>query len=182
MGGRAAEELVLKKMTTGAGNDIERATMLARKYVTEWGMSNLGPVNYGQKQGPVFLGRDIQRRSDLSEQTALRIDREIQRIIMTSYDTAVQILEDNRDALEALALGLLELETLTHDEIVALVDGTPLEDLKAKRSAREEALKRRKKEAREAEEAEAALERPEVEPPSRPTPSIVPLKPGDEQT
>jgi cell division protease FtsH len=182
MGGRAAEDLIFGKPTTGAGNDIERATDLARRYVTEWGMSNLGPVNYGQKQGPVFLGRDIQRRSDLSEQTALRIDREIQRIIMTSYDTAVQILEDNRDALEALALGLLELETLTHDEIVALVDGTPLEDLKAKRSAREEALKRRKKEAREAEEAEAALERPEVEPPSRPTPSIVPLKPGDEQT
>jgi cell division protease FtsH len=174
MGGRAAEDLVFGKPTTGAGNDIERATELARRFVTEWGMSNLGPVNFGQKQGPLFLGREMQRRSDLSEHMAIRIDREVQRIIMNQYDIAVNILKTERDALEALALGLLEFETLDHDEILALVDGTSMEEL----------AKRRKVAARKREETASSVtpDKPKEEFKPRSSPSIVPLKPGDEKT
>jgi cell division protease FtsH len=177
MGGRAAEDLIFGKPTTGAGNDIERATALARRYVTEWGMSNLGPVYYGQKQGPVFLGRDLHRQTELSEQMAIRIDREVQRILMTQYDLAVTVLEDNRDALEAIAEGLLEFETLDTQEIVALIDGVDPEELRKRRTAREEEVKVA---ALAAKEPERPVE--EEQSVSRPTPSIVPLKPGDEKT
>ncbi len=96
MGGRVAEELTQDDITTGAGNDIERATDLARRMVCEWGMSELGPLSFGAKEEPVFLGRDFAQRADYSEETAIRIDREVQRIVDAAYQRARDILTQQR--------------------------------------------------------------------------------------
>lgn len=112
LGGRAAEEIALHHMTTGAGNDLERATDLARKMVTEWGMSEkLGPLTFGKKDEQIFLGREIAKHKDYSEKTAVDIDEEIKRIVTGAYERARKILEDNYDLLDALAHALLERET-----------------------------------------------------------------------
>ena len=122
MGGRAAEGLVLKRFTTGAGNDIEKATELARKMVCEWGMSELlGPLAFGQKEEQIFLGREISQHRDYSEKTAQEIDQEIKRIVMGCYERAEQVLKKNIKRLHALAKTLLERESLTGEEIDQLI-------------------------------------------------------------
>lgn len=130
MGGRAAEEIFLDHMTTGAGNDIQRATDLARKMVCEWGMSELlGPLSFGQKEEQIFLGKEFARHRDYSEQTALTVDQEIRRLVADNYEHARKILEDNRDTLVRLAEALLERETLGGPEIDALMEGRDLPPL-----------------------------------------------------
>ncbi|MFO0751827.1 MAG: ATP-dependent zinc metalloprotease FtsH [Thermodesulfovibrionales bacterium] len=122
LGGRAAEELALNHMTTGAGNDIERATELARKMVTEWGMSDkLGPLTFGKKDEQIFLGREIAKHKDYSEKTAEDIDEEIRSIVTNAYLRAKKILKDNFHLLEALARTLLERETVDGNDIDILI-------------------------------------------------------------
>jgi cell division protease FtsH len=126
LGGRAAEELVLKDFTTGAGNDIERATALARKMVCEWGMSEaMGPLSYGKKEEQIFLGREFATHKDYSEETAQKIDKEVARIVMTSYENAKQILSDRMDILNRIASELLEKEVLNAPELDALIGIRP---------------------------------------------------------
>jgi cell division protease FtsH len=131
MGGRAAEELVFNQMTTGAGNDIERATELARKMVTEWGMSErLGPLAFGKKDEQIFLGREIAKHKNYSEKTAEEIDVEITNIVKGAYEKAKKLLEENFQVLDSLAKALLERETLeSHDidEIIRQVKGEQLQ-------------------------------------------------------
>jgi cell division protease FtsH len=122
LGGRAAEEIVLNHKTTGAGNDIERATEIARKMVCEWGMSErLGPLNYGRKDEPVFLGKEMQRQRDFSEGTAMEIDTELKTIVTECFDRAKSILLNNIDALHTIATSLLEREVLDGQEIDAIL-------------------------------------------------------------
>ncbi|MHB8880799.1 MAG: ATP-dependent zinc metalloprotease FtsH [Thermodesulfovibrionales bacterium] len=122
MGGRAAEEIALHQMTTGAGNDIERATDLARKMVTNWGMSDrLGPVTFGKKDEHVFLGRDISQHKDYSEKIAVEIDEEVKRITTESYQTAKKLLQNNFDLLDTFAKTLLEKETMDGPEIDSMM-------------------------------------------------------------
>ncbi|MBP6823464.1 MAG: ATP-dependent zinc metalloprotease FtsH [Acidobacteria bacterium] len=128
MGGRLAEEIFLGKITTGASNDIERATEMARRMVCEFGMSNLGPLTYGKKEEQIFLGREIAQHQDYSEDTAVRIDQEVKRIVLDQYDRARQIILDNRDVLERMAQELLVRETLDAIQIRRLVAGLPLDD------------------------------------------------------
>lgn len=123
MGGRAAEEIALKHMTTGAGNDLQRATELARKMVTEWGMSeSLGPLAYGRREEQIFLGREIAQRKDYSEQTAVEIDREVRRIVMDNYEKAKRLILEREEILHALVKALLEKETLESHEIDAIMN------------------------------------------------------------
>ncbi|MCL6480104.1 MAG: ATP-dependent zinc metalloprotease FtsH [Firmicutes bacterium] len=126
MGGRAAEEIVLGKLTTGAGNDIERVTDLARQMVCEWGMSELGPLTFGKKEEAIFLGREIAQHRDYSEDTAIRIDQEVKKIVTAAYERAREILRTNRSALDRIALALLEREVLDANEIRLLIEGKPL--------------------------------------------------------
>jgi cell division protease FtsH len=129
LGGRAAEELVLKDFTTGAGNDIERATNLARKMVCEWGMSDqMGPLSYGKKEEQIFLGREFATHKDYSEETAQKIDKEVARIVMTSYESAKKILSDRIDILNRIASELLEKEVLNAPELDAIIGMKPAED------------------------------------------------------
>lgn len=118
MGGRAAEELVLERFTTGAGNDIEKATDIARKMVCEWGMSpTLGPLAFGRREEQIFLGREIAQHRDYSETTAQEIDHEVKKLVTDCYERAKDILHKNRETLNRLAQLLLEKESLTGDEI-----------------------------------------------------------------
>ena len=122
MGGRAAEELVLNQTTTGAGNDIERVTETARKMVCEWGMSEeLGPLTFGKKEEQIFLGREFAQRRDYSEETAVLIDKEVARLVSEAYERAKKIIQENMDALHALAEALLERETLAESDIEAII-------------------------------------------------------------
>ncbi|MEK6679854.1 MAG: ATP-dependent zinc metalloprotease FtsH [Nitrospirota bacterium] len=124
LGGRAAEELVLKHMTTGAGNDIERATELARKMVCEWGMSDkLGPLAYGKKDEEIFLGKEIVRHRDYSESTAVEIDTEIKATVIKNYERAKSLLKKNMKVLKNVAAALLEKETLDGAEIDSIIQG-----------------------------------------------------------
>ncbi|HZR32546.1 MAG TPA: ATP-dependent zinc metalloprotease FtsH [Terriglobales bacterium] len=126
MGGRVAEELFLNTMTTGAGNDIEQATELARKMVCEFGMSSLGPLAFGKKEEQIFLGREINQHRDYSEDTAIKIDQEVQRFVDEGYKSATEILSANRPILERIAKALLEREVLDAQEIQMLIDGKEL--------------------------------------------------------
>jgi cell division protease FtsH len=126
MGGRAAEEIVLGKLTTGAGNDIERVTDIARQMVCEWGMSELGPLTFGKKEEAIFLGREIAQHRDYSEDTAIRIDHEVKKIVTAAYDRAREILRTNREALDRIAQALLEREVLDANEIKLIIEGKPL--------------------------------------------------------
>ncbi|MFQ5672295.1 MAG: ATP-dependent zinc metalloprotease FtsH [Nitrospinales bacterium] len=126
MGGRAAEEVALGEITTGAGNDIERATELARKMVCEWGMSTkMGPLTYGTKEEQVFLGRDFNTQKNFSDETAKLIDLEVKSLVMGGYNKAKELLLDNRDFLEKLAQALLDKETITASEINEIISGKP---------------------------------------------------------
>jgi cell division protease FtsH len=130
LGGRAAEKLVFNQLTTGAGNDIERATEIARKMVCEWGMSEvLGPLTFGKKEEEIFLGREISKHRDYSEQTAIEIDREVRTIVSDAADRAQKILADNVDKLRRLAEVLLEREILDGEEIDRVLAGETLEQL-----------------------------------------------------
>jgi len=127
LGGRAAEKLIFGELTTGAGNDIERATDLARKMVTEWGMSEkMGPVAYGQREEEIFIGRQITRHKNYSEDTAVTIDDEIKRIVVNCVKRAEKILTDNMDTLHRLAAALLEREILDGIEIDTVIRGEEL--------------------------------------------------------
>ncbi len=127
MGGRAAEKLVFDQLTTGAGNDIERATDLARRMVCAWGMSeNLGPLTFGKAREEIFLGREIAQHRDYSEKTAQQIDEEVRRIVERSYAQAEEILQGNLDKLHLLATALLEHEILDSDEIDRILRGEKL--------------------------------------------------------
>jgi len=126
MGGRLAEEIFLNQMSTGAGNDIERATDLARKMVCEWGMSGLGPLTFGKKEEQIFLGREIAQHRDFSEDTAIKIDIEVRRFVDEAYNRSKKLLEDNREKVVAIAEALLEREVLDANEMRLLIDGKPL--------------------------------------------------------
>jgi cell division protease FtsH len=121
MGGRVAEEIALNSMTTGAGNDIERATEMARHMVTEWGMSSLGPLSLGSVEQEMFLGREISKKVDYSEMTAQKIDAEVKDIVMEGYTRARNIVEQNRDKLENLAQRLLEKEVVDSVELDSIL-------------------------------------------------------------
>ena len=124
MGGRVAEEVVFGQITTGAGNDIERATELARKMVCEWGMSErMGPLTFGKREEMIFLGREIAQHQDYSEQTAVEIDREVKQIVMTNYEKAKVLIKERIAILHALAKALLEEEVLDASQIDAIVNG-----------------------------------------------------------
>jgi cell division protease FtsH len=128
MGGRIAEETFLGSITTGASNDIERATELARAMVCEYGMSELGPLTFGKKEEQIFLGREIAQHRDYSEETSIRIDSEVRKIVTEQYERARKILEDNRDTMVRLAEALLEHESLDGVQIRRVVAGLTIED------------------------------------------------------
>ena len=136
MGGRASEEMMLSQLTTGAGNDIERATELARKMVCEWGMSDkMGPLTFGKKEEQIFLGREFAQHRDYSESTAILIDQEVKSIVERGSQRARQILSEHRDLLERLAAALLEYEVLDGVEIQGIIEGKEVHDIRATRAA-----------------------------------------------
>src|SRR6185503_12295465 len=126
MAGRIAEEKYMHHMTTGAGNDIERATDLARKMVCEWGMSELGPLSFGTKEEQIFLGREIAQHRDYSEETAIRIDEQVKKLVQDGYDRARKVIEQKADAMERIAMALLEREVLDGAEVLQLIAGETL--------------------------------------------------------
>jgi cell division protease FtsH len=127
MGGRVAESQVLQEITSGAANDIERATELARKMVCEWGMSaKLGPLSFGRKDDAIFLGREFARSPDYSPETAMLIDAEVKRLVSEGYETATRVVTENRAALERITNALLEYETLDAEDINVLIAGGEL--------------------------------------------------------
>ncbi len=126
MAGRIAEEKYMHHMTTGAGNDIERATDLARKMVCEWGMSELGPMSYGKKEEQIFLGREIAQHRDYSEDTAIRIDEQVKKLVQGGYDTAEAVINQHSDALVTIAEMLLVREILDGNEVTQLIKGQTL--------------------------------------------------------
>jgi cell division protease FtsH len=126
MGGRLAEELFLSQMSAGAGSDIERATELARKMVCEWGMSDLGPLAFGKKEEQIFLGREISQHRDYSEDTAIHIDEEVRKLVLSGYESAKQILSENPEVLKKIAQALIVREVLDGTEIALLVAGQEL--------------------------------------------------------
>jgi len=131
LGGRVAERIVLDQFTTGAGNDLERATELARKMVCEWGMSHvLGPLTFGKKQEEIFLGREIAQHRDYSEETAQLIDNEVKRLVMDAEKRATDIITENLDKLHQLTQALLEKEILDGEAVNVIlgVDDTPVKD------------------------------------------------------
>jgi cell division protease FtsH len=129
MGGRIAEEMFLNQMSTGAGNDIERATEMARKMVCEFGMSDLGPLTFGKKEEQIFLGREINQHRDYSEATAIKIDDEVRRLVGQGYETAKGILAGNRELLIRIANALLEREVLDANQIRILMEGRNLPEI-----------------------------------------------------
>ena len=123
-GGRIAEEVFMKQMTTGASNDFERATAMARRMVTQWGMSDaLGPMVYGENEGEVFLGRSVTTTKNVSEATLQRVDAEIKKIIDEQYGLARSLIEENREKVELMAQTLLEWETIDADQVNDIMDG-----------------------------------------------------------
>ena len=130
LGGRIAEEITNGKLTTGAGNDLERVTDLARKMVCEWGMSDaMGPLTFGKREEQIFLGREISKTQDYSEETARRIDQEVKRIVMDNYERARTVLEQHKPALLKIADELLAREVLDADQVMRLAKGLDLEEL-----------------------------------------------------
>ncbi len=162
LGGRIAEEITTNGMTTGAGNDLERSTDLARKMVCEWGMSeNMGPLTFGKKEEQIFLAREIAQHQDYSEDTAINIDREVRKIVTANYDKARAILVEHKTALLRVADELLAREVLDAEQVQRIAAGKPLEDPKpaaAAVPAVEDTTKR------------ATKERPSIVPPLQPKP------------
>ena len=147
MGGRLAEEITMNGMTTGAGNDLERSTELARKMVCEWGMSDaMGPLTFGKKEEQIFLGREIAQHQDYSEDTAIRIDHEIKRFVTSNYDRARAVLEEHKPALLRIAEELLAREVLDAEQVKRLVAGEALEEHRPANAASDDGAKRPAKE------------------------------------
>ena len=129
LGGRIAEEITMDSLTTGAGNDLERATELARRMVCEWGMSDaMGPLTFGKKEEQIFLGREIAQHQDYSEDTALKIDQEVKRFVTDNYDRARTLLEEQKAVLVKMAEALLAREVLDADQVRRLAAGLPLDE------------------------------------------------------
>jgi cell division protease FtsH len=126
MGGRCAEEIFMGRKTTGAGNDIVRATELARRMVCEFGMSDMGPLTYGKKEQEVFLGRDLAQARDYSDDTARKIDAEVRKFVDAAYDSAYSILNSHHDIMHRMSAALLERETLDAAEIKLIIEGKEL--------------------------------------------------------
>lgn len=161
MGGRVAEKLVFDHYTTGAGNDLERATALTRKMVCEWGMSDkLGPLTFGKKEEEIFLGREIARHRDYSERTAQIIDEEVTRIIHEAESKARTLLKDNFDKLHAIAEALREYEILDGDEIDKIMNGEKLDRQSAKKNAeaKEQTTEKKENESPDEKQAGAKLD------------------------
>ncbi|WP_263411553.1 ATP-dependent zinc metalloprotease FtsH [Terriglobus tenax] len=131
MGGRCAEEIFLKKMTTGAGNDIERASDLARRMVCEYGMSGLGPMTFGKKEEQIFLGREIAQHRDFSDDTAKQIDEQVRSFVDAGYKAAYSLLENNQDIMHRMSKALLERETIDAHEIKLIIEGKELPPVKS---------------------------------------------------
>jgi cell division protease FtsH len=130
LGGRIAEEITIGSITTGAGNDLERATDLARRMVCEWGMSgSMGPLTFGKKEEQIFLGREIAQHQDYSEDTALKIDHEVKRFVTENYSRAQAVLSEHKQKLLDLADALLLRETLDAEQVKRLAAGVPLEEM-----------------------------------------------------
>ena len=129
LGGRVAEELIFNEVTTGAHNDFEKATKIARAMVTEYGMSDLGPVQFEHQESSVFLGRDYNKSRNFSSQVAFEIDQEQRKIINECYEKTKQIISDNKDLLDLIANTLLEYETITKEQIEYLVEHGCMPDL-----------------------------------------------------
>lgn len=164
LGGRAAEELALSEISTGASNDLERVTRIARKMVMEWGMSSrLGPLTFGRPNGEdlVFLGRDISRERNYSEGVAEIIDEEVHKIVESSYQEAMDLLTKYRDKLDAVAEALLERETLNREEFLALMEGEELTDLDEPEVLQEQTIVDRKGETKSEASEEAVRGRSE---------------------
>jgi cell division protease FtsH len=130
MGGRVAEETFLGQMTTGAGNDIEQASDLARRMVCEFGMSPLGPITFGKKEEQIFLGREISQHRDFSEETAKQIDKEVRTLVDAGYKSAVDILSNHKDIMHRMSAALLEREVLDANEIKLIIEGKDLPPIK----------------------------------------------------
>jgi cell division protease FtsH len=129
LGGRIAEEITMSSITTGAGNDLERATDLARKMVCEWGMSDaMGPLTFGKKEEQIFLGREIAQHQDYSEDTALKIDHEVKRFVTEAFNRANEILLQHKPRLFEMADALLQRETLDAEQVRRIVAGEPLDE------------------------------------------------------
>jgi cell division protease FtsH len=129
LGGRIAEEITMDSLTTGAGNDLERATELARRMVCEWGMSDaMGPLTFGKKEEQIFLGREIAQHQDYSEDTALKIDQEVKRFVTDNYHRSHVILRENKETLVKIADALLAREVLDAEQVRRLAAGLPLDD------------------------------------------------------
>ena len=140
LAGRLAEEIVFNQMTTGAHNDFQRATAIARAMVAEYGMSSLGPIQYERQTGSVFLGRDYMNEKNFSDQVALEIDQEVRKIINACYEEGENLLKEHRKLLDLIAMHLVEIETLTREDIEELVNNGQLswwEKKKAKMAAAE---------------------------------------------
>jgi len=135
MGGRIAEEIFMHEMTNGAGNDIERATDMARRMVCEWGMSELGPLSFGKREEQIFLGREIAQHRDYSEETAIRIDEQVKKLVQAGYDRARKIIKERADAMGRIAQALLEREVLDGAEVHQLIEGQTLRNLNPPPSA-----------------------------------------------
>jgi cell division protease FtsH len=131
MAGRIAEEIFIKNVTTGAGNDIERATDMARRMVCEWGMSEMGPLSFGKKEEQIFLGREISQHRDYSEDTAIKIDSQVRKLVESGYQRSRKTIEDNRDGMVRIAEALLEREVLDGAEVKQLIEGIPLAPIRA---------------------------------------------------
>ena len=163
-GGRAAEELIFEDYTTGAGNDIERATELARRMVCEWGMSEkLGPLALEKREGPVFLGMQNTQSRDYSDAKAEEIDKEVYSFVMRGYDEAKQILKNNMDVLHRMSEALLEYETIDADEVNLLIEGGTLEQLRTRRESLQEKIDKDRKAAEEEERLRLEKEKAEKE-------------------
>ena len=153
-GGRVAEELIFEDYTTGAGNDIERATEIARRMVCEWGMSEkLGPLAFEKREGPVFLGMQYKNEKDYSESTAQKIDEEITEFIHRGYKRAKEILKENIEALHQLAEALLEKETIDGEEVDMIIKGRSLKEIDTLRDKRQKGLAAENKKRKEQIEA-----------------------------
>jgi cell division protease FtsH len=136
LGGRIAEEITMNSLTTGAGNDLERATELARRMVCEWGMSDaMGPLTFGKKEEQIFLGREIAQHQDYSEDTALKIDHEVKRFVTANYERSRALLIEHKDALQKIADALLSREVLDGEQVTRLVAGQPLDKPEAAAAA-----------------------------------------------
>jgi len=172
MGGRLAEEIFLDTITTGAANDIELATERARKMVCEWGMSNgMGPLAFGKREEQIFLGRELSRHQDYSEETAIGIDQEVRHLVMEGYDQAKSILENNRQAMIRLAETLLEQEVLDGPQIEAVIKGEPLPKSISSRSSSKIHPPQKEKMESPGEKESALVVKPLVSPEERPIPA-----------